>query len=96
MCVVNGGQQIDSFKQVTRFQNARHKSNFYVENTLYYIVFNTRIEFDKLKSMRKTSTGTSLAKKYSCLSGADEKVCTLVQTVNKFITIPMSVIQGDR
>lgn len=56
--------------------------HFYVETTLFDMIFNFRIPFDKLKAIRKVSNGTGIAKKYIGFSVSHTKGRTLMQTVD--------------
>ncbi len=89
--ILNGGFSIDKYRQLARVQNGRHHPHFYIELTLFDVLYNLRLEHERLKCENKKSGGSETAQAYDGAQHA--KNSTLQQKANVSIRLPMSVLE---
>ncbi len=89
--ILNGGYSLEKYRQLARVQNARHHPHFYVELTLFDILYNLRLEHENLKREQKRCGGSETANAYDGVQHA--KSSTLQQKANICIRLPLSVLE---
>lgn len=89
--VLNGGHPIEKYRQLGRVQNARHHPYFYVELTLFDVLYNLRVEHETLKRDQKKCGGSETAHAYDGAQHA--KNSTLQQKANIAIRLPFAVVE---
>lgn len=92
VCLVRGGQSVDRYQQLARFQNARHNSSFFIESTFYDLISNLKQEYNKLKSKKTSCSGSSVVKAFIGMEVEEKRFRTLVQTANAVSRLPDAVI----
>lgn len=89
--VLNGGYTIEQYRQLGRVQNARHHPYFYVQLTLFDVLYNLRVEHESLKRDQKKCGGSETAQAYDGAQHA--KNSTLQQKANIAIRLPLPVLE---
>ncbi len=88
---LNCGFTLDKYRQLARVQNARQHPSFYIELTLYDVLYNLRTEHDRLKRENKRCGGAETAQAYDGARHARNS--TLQQKANISIRLPLKVLQ---
>ncbi len=85
------GFPVEKYRQLARVQNSRHSPSFYVELTLFDVLFNLRLEHETLKREKKKCGGSETAHAYD--GALHARNSTLQQKANVSIRLPMSVLK---
>ena len=62
--ILKGGQSLDRYRQLSRAQNSRHSSRFYIELTLFDELNNLRMEYENLLRMQSKPSHIQVARTY--------------------------------
>ncbi len=89
--ILNGGFPVEKYRQLGRVQNSRHHPFFYVEFTLFDVLYNLRIEHEKLKRENRKCGGSETANAYDGAQHA--RSSTLQQKANVSIRLPIEVLE---
>ncbi len=89
--VLNGGFTLQKYCQLARVQNGRHNPSFYVELTLFDVLYNLRLEHERLKRENKKCGGSETAEAYD--GALHARSSTLQQKANICIRLPMNVLK---
>ncbi len=88
---LNSGFSIEKYRQLGRVQNARHHKHFYIELTLFDVLYNLKLEHEKLKREKRKCGGSETAHAYDGAQHARNS--TLQQKANLSIRLPISVLE---
>ncbi len=89
--ILNSGFPIDKYRQLARIQNSKHDAAFFIELTLFDILYNLRLEHERLKREKKKCGGSETAQAYDGTRHARNS--TLQQKANLSIRIPLAVLE---
>ncbi len=91
--VLKGGNSMERYKQLARWQNERKKPVFHVESTFFDKISNIRAEYERLKLLHRSVTGVDVARAFcGSTSLLDKQLRTLTQTATTVMRLPRSVI----
>ncbi len=88
---LNEGFPIEKYRQLSRVQNSRHHPSFYVELTLFDVLYNLRLEHETLKREKKKCGGSETAHAYD--GALHARNSTLQQKANISIRLPIAVLK---
>lgn len=88
--ILNGGFDVHKYRKLARVQNSRHNPSYYVELTLFDVLYNLRLEHEKLKRENLKCGGAETAHSYDGVHHA--KSSTLQQKANIAIRLSMPVL----
>ena len=88
--VIKGFHGIESYRQLSRFQNHRHNPKFYVELTVFDQLYNLRQEYDRLCKEKNTVSNLDAARAYFDSIFVNRTLTMLASTA---IRLPITVIK---
>lgn len=88
--VLRGGNSVERYKQLARFQNHRHSPRYNIRMTFYDELSNLRSEFNRLSSSGSKPSNLSVAQSYF---GTTETSRTMTMLASTAVRLPMAVIE---